>query len=77
MSDLRLPRLKVKSREVYGRTLYYPACPRTSAFVRLTGRKTLSQSDIEILREAGFEFDYLLSFEDSETDFNIKKGGVL
>ncbi len=46
--------IKVKIRSVYGVRRVYPVCDKARLFTRLTGRKTLSDQDIEIIKSLGF-----------------------
>lgn len=42
-------------REVYGNTMYYPANDAARVIPFLTGRKTISLSDIDKLKQLGHE----------------------
>ena len=44
----------VMIKNVYGNELIYPVCDKAKRFARLSGRKTLSPRDIEIIEELGF-----------------------
>jgi len=50
--------IKVKKREVYGKELIYPVCQKALNFTRLTGRKTLTPSDLFIIANLGYSVDY-------------------
>lgn len=39
---------------VYGRTLIYPACPSAELLAKLTGKKTLSITDLDLIKRLGF-----------------------
>ena len=41
-------------KNVYGNELIYPVCDKAKAFTLLSGRKTLSRRDIEIIETLGF-----------------------
>ena len=44
----------VMIKNVYGNELIYPVCDKAKRFALLSGRKTLSPRDIEIIEELGF-----------------------
>ncbi len=46
--------ITVKIKNVYSNELVYPACNTSQAIVRITGRKTLSRNDIEVLKGIGW-----------------------
>jgi len=47
--------IEVKRKEVYGNTLTYVVNEKTrSSIKKLTGRKTLTDYDVEALKELGF-----------------------
>lgn len=46
--------ITIKSKDVYGRTLYYPACEKAQLFAQLIGKKTLTPETIEIVEELGY-----------------------
>lgn len=43
----------IRIERVYGRTLIYPACPLADAFAKLTGKKTLSVKDLDLIKTLG------------------------
>lgn len=45
--------IRIKTRDVYGQTLYDPACDKARIFARMLGTKTLTRSALECLNEAG------------------------
>lgn len=45
--------IDIESRSVYGNTLYYPVCDRAPAIQKLTGKKTLTHSDMAALEALG------------------------
>lgn len=45
--------IDIASRSVYGNTLYYPICDRAKAVQKLTGKKTLTLSDMAALEALG------------------------
>lgn len=53
------PKLQVYERRNYGQSALYPAGPLANAISRLTGRKTLIESDISALRDLGFDFELI------------------
>lgn len=44
----------VSVRNVYGNELIYPVCDIAKKFALLVGKKTLSISDIELIKSLGF-----------------------
>ena len=48
-------KITVLIKSVYGQERIYPVCDKAKAFARLTGRKCLSRSDLEIIESLGFE----------------------
>ena len=52
---IRSDKLILEKKNVYGRTLVYPACNNSHNLVILTGRKTFDEKDLETLRLVGFE----------------------
>jgi hypothetical protein len=49
-------KLQFKFKEVYGRPLYYPENETARTIVKITGRKTLSESDLKEL-ETSFKIE--------------------
>ena len=45
----------VKVREVYGRTLVYPACEKALIFAKLTGFKTFTPNNMDAMKELGYQ----------------------
>ena len=43
----------VNTKRVFGNTMYYPACPTAAQVCSLTGRKTLTESDVLTLSKMG------------------------
>ena len=46
--------ITIEAKDVYGRTLYYPACKRAELFAQLTKKTTLTPETIEIVEELGY-----------------------
>lgn len=46
--------LKIKSKDVYGRTLYYPACEKAQLFAKLIDKKTLTPETLAIAEKLGY-----------------------
>ena len=44
----------VKLKNVYGNELVYPANDRAEMFLNLTGKKTFSRTELEILKKVGY-----------------------
>jgi len=47
--------LKVRVENQYGNFRNFPDCPASRELIKLTGRKTFHEADLDILRDAGFE----------------------
>jgi hypothetical protein len=50
-------RIIVEPKNVYGKTLYYPACDISKFFLKIQGGKTLSFNTINTLAEVDFKID--------------------
>lgn len=48
--------LQVEMKSVYGNTLIYPVCDKAKTFAKLIGKKTFSNSDMNVIRELGYTF---------------------
>lgn len=48
------PIIKVTLRNVYGEEKIYPACTQAEAFAEIANQKTLTYSQIEIIKRMGF-----------------------
>lgn len=46
--------ITVAIKNVYGTDMIYPVCDNGKLFTRLTGKKTLSQSDIATIKHLGY-----------------------
>ena len=46
--------LKLTVRTIYGVRKYYPACEKSTLLVQLTGHKTFTAQNIDILKQLGF-----------------------
>lgn len=44
----------VRIRNVYGNETIYPVCESARKFTELTGKKTLSRSDVAVIKSLGF-----------------------
>ena len=47
--------ITIKIKSVYGNTTYYPACESSALFAKLVGQKTLTQSNLSIIKGLGYE----------------------
>lgn len=47
-------KIKVQIKNVYGQPRIYPACDTAKKFLRLTGGKTFSKQDIELIKQLGY-----------------------
>jgi len=46
--------ITIEAKDVYGRTLYYPACEKAQLFAKLIDKKTLTPETIEIVKKLGY-----------------------
>lgn len=51
--------IKLTERLVYGRPLYYPACPLSTMIAEIVGRSSLSARFIEIFERYGYKIEYV------------------
>lgn len=51
--------ITVKPRTVYGRTNYYPACPKAETFAAMLGQTTLTSIDLKYILHLGVEIRYV------------------
>jgi len=52
-------KIQVQTKTKYGNTLIYPICDRALAFASIAGKKTLSQTDIKLIKQIGIEIEEL------------------
>jgi hypothetical protein len=54
-------KISVKSKEVYGRMLYYPSCIKSKLLAKVKGDKkiTLTDRDLEIIKLLGYEIVFV------------------
>lgn len=50
-------KILVEIKTVYGNEMIYPVCEQAIKFAKLTGKKTLSRSDIATIKDLGFEVE--------------------
>lgn len=46
--------ITVSIKNVYGNDLIYPVCDKAIQFAKLTGKKTLSKHDLNIIKDLGY-----------------------
>lgn len=51
---------KIRIKNVYGNDLIYPACDISNQFVRLTGRKTFTKENMEIIKSLGYVIEQVI-----------------
>lgn len=51
--------IKVTIKNVYGNDYIYPVCEKAKLFTKITGRKTLSRETLEIIKELGYEVEFI------------------
>jgi hypothetical protein len=59
-------KILIEARMSYGRVLYYPACELSRVLTNISGKKTLSVSEIKKLVAVGFEIKYKNGHEAEE-----------
>jgi hypothetical protein len=47
--------IKVEIKSVFGNKKIYPACEKAQGFCKLIGQKTLTDRDIDRIKELGYE----------------------
>ena len=52
--------VKIEVRRVYGNDLVYPANEMAENFVRLTGQKTFSHSQLQVIKAMGFQIEQII-----------------
>lgn len=56
---MKMEKLKVKIRNVYGKDLVYPVCNKSKLFALLTNSQTLSDGARRTIKELGYTFEVL------------------
>lgn len=46
--------LKVRVVPQYGQTAIHPACPQSELFAKMLGQKTLTQENVQIIKDLGY-----------------------
>lgn len=54
MKELMKKELSIRVENQYGNFRNFPSCAASQELIKLTGRKTFHESDLAILRDAGF-----------------------
>lgn len=57
-----MPKVKVTIRNVYGKQLIYPVNDDAQKFTKLLGKKTIDQSELEVIKSLGFEIELVNSY---------------
>lgn len=52
---MRYPKLYVERKQVYGNTVYYPACEASKLFARIANTKTLTEHTLNMCILLGYE----------------------
>jgi hypothetical protein len=60
------PILQITEKLVYGTPTYYAAGPLADPVRRLTGKKTLNQSDLHALSQMGFKVELATSADEAD-----------
>lgn len=50
-------KILIQIKSVYGNEMIYPVCENAKRFAALAGKKTLSRSDLKIIKDLGFEIE--------------------
>lgn len=53
-------KLQIRKKNVYGNDLTYPANNTAEELVKLTGKKTFTDSDLAILKSVGYEIEQVI-----------------
>lgn len=56
--------LILEQRHVYGNTFFYPSCDKSRLFASLRGTKTLTRTDIDIIKELGYQIQVTAKLEE-------------
>ena len=51
------PKMYIKEKTSYGRTLFYPACYKSRTYAETLGRKTLSIHQLKFMEEMGIKVE--------------------
>lgn len=51
--------IAIQPRTVYGRTYYYPACPKAQTFADMVGQSTLTKQNLQHILRLGVEITYI------------------
>jgi hypothetical protein len=51
-------KLTIEIKNVYGRDLNYPACSKSMMLAKLANKKTLSDTDMTLIKDLGYEIEY-------------------
>lgn len=49
--------IKVRIKNVYGKEMIYPACPKAELFTALLGQETLTRTDINLIKQLGYAIE--------------------
>lgn len=55
--------LKLTVKTIYGIKKYYPACESSRLLVQLTGHKTFTVPNIEVLKKLGYQIENVTQVE--------------
>lgn len=52
--------LKLRTKNVYGNDMVYPACDNADKFASLIGKKTFSKNELAIIASLGYTLQYTI-----------------
>lgn len=55
VEDVQDARIEVRIENVYGTRAMYPHCEKAEIFARMLGQKTLTEKNVEYIKELGFK----------------------
>jgi hypothetical protein len=61
MSRLKVGKIQVEIKEVYGETKVYPVCSDAKVFIRIAGTKTLTKAVLREIQELGYDIELVVN----------------
>jgi hypothetical protein len=61
MSRLKVGKIQVEIKEVYGETKVYPVCSDAKVFSRIAGTKTLTKAVLREIQELGYDIELVVN----------------
>lgn len=57
-------KITIEQKTVYGNILFYPGCEQSKLLAKLANKKTLTRSDINIIKALGYEINIISKTEE-------------